>query len=126
MSLFELGDFTLHSGQKSSWIINCHELSDADIEALAHIAATEVLGGRKFYNVTGIPRGGVRFAEALTPLVLDAAAARQLIVDDVFTTGASMEAERLRRMDSGFHPLGVVLFARRETPWWISPLLRLG
>ena len=45
-----------------------------------------------------------------------------LIVDDVLTTGASMEHERARC--SG-RTIGVVLFARGPCPEWIHPVFRM-
>jgi len=35
MNLFQFGDFSLHSGSKSKWKIECDALTDEDVEALA-------------------------------------------------------------------------------------------
>ena len=117
MSLFELGDFTLHSGERSEWIINCHELSNGDLQALARMAHKLLPA---FHAVVGIPRGGLRFAEALRPYT--DASGTLLIADDVFTTGSSMEEELCRAGRRYGGVMGVVIFARRDTPKWITPL----
>jgi len=61
MNLFQLGDFTLNSGAKSVWKIDCDALSDGDIAALARMV--QILVG-PFHSVEGIPRGGLRLAES--------------------------------------------------------------
>ena len=47
----------------------------------------------------------------------------ELIVDDVFTTGSSIEKERIRstRRDQ----IGVVIFARNPTPAWVHPIFTM-
>ena len=75
----------------------------------------------KFREVIGIPEGGVRFAQALERY--KQGGYPTLIVDDVLTTGASMEAIRKKR---GRDSIGIVLFARGECPNWITPLFRLS
>jgi orotate phosphoribosyltransferase len=84
-SLFQLGEFVLHSGQKSIFKIECDNLTDEDIETFAKMASHI-----SFKSVEGIPRGGVRFAEALKKYT-DPDSDLHLVVDDVFTTGASMQ-----------------------------------
>lgn len=118
MNLFQRGTFTLHSGRQASWKIDCDALSDADLEALAAIA---VRGLPMFGWVEGIPLGGSRFADALRRYATEGCT-RILIVDDVFTTGASMEFHRAGRR----HCLGLVIFARGECPEWVWPMFRLG
>ena len=111
--LFQYGHFALHSGVASTWKIDCDALTDHDIDALAHMIRLLV---PTFSTVEGVPRGGTRLAtclskdggKALGPL---------LIVDDVLTTGASMEQQR-----AGRPALGVVIFARGLAPLWVTPL----
>lgn len=112
--LFQRGDFTLHSGEKSGIKIDCDALSDEDIRTIAWM-----LVGRLpiFGSVEGIPQGGLRLADAIRPY---ASYGKVLIVDDVFTSGASMVAARGER-----EALGAVIFARRLPPPWIIPLLTL-
>jgi orotate phosphoribosyltransferase len=117
MSLFKFGDFHLHSGSQSFFKIDCDALTDNDIKTLAFIIQKEF----RFSEVIGVPKGGIRLAEELEqykkvygPL---------LIVDDVLTTGWSMEEERKK------HPnkiiTGVVIFARGFCPDWVYPLFSM-
>src|SRR5690349_2104713 len=125
MSLFNLGDFTLHSGVATKWKIDCDALSDDDISALA-IMIFDMVG--PFMSVEGIPTGGLRLAKALEPLAGRRSGLSRnihLIVDDVLTTGGSME--RAKKRHSGQGPAGrpgiqgVVIFARGKCPDWITP-----
>jgi hypothetical protein len=111
--LFQSGDFALHSGDKASWKIDCDALTDGDLETLAAIAADRL--GCLIGNVEGVPRGGLRFAQALSK---HSGVDGQLIIcDDVLTTGASMEAQR-----AGRDARGVVIFARGKCPDWVTPI----
>lgn len=111
-ALFQRGDFTLHSGEKSGIKIDCDALTDTDLDTIAWM-----LVGRlpAFGSVEGVPQGGLRLARILERYTT---MGHPLIVDDVYTTGASMEAQRGDRMAHG-----AVIFARREPPPWIVPLL---
>lgn len=115
-NLFYFGDFTLHSGEKSNFLIDVNALSDEELTAVAQYA----LGFLSPYRwVVPILQGGLRFANALAPFA-DKNSQSVLIVDDVYTTGKSME-EALRILDGYPHPVwGVVLFSRAAaTPNWI-------
>jgi hypothetical protein len=122
-TLFQQVKFVMHSGGIGHWKIECDALSDGEIECLALMLA-EVLP--PFGSVYGIPRGGARIARALERY---AATGPVLIVDDVLTTGHSMEgarqgiAARSGALDSS--SLGAVLFARGPCPGWITPLFRM-
>lgn len=117
MSLFRLGDFQLHSGAKSSWKIDCDALTDSDICALGFMMS-EILP--PFYDVYGIPSGGKRIAKELWTYHRSPTG-RMLIVDDVFTTGASMEAARKQFPGA----IGAVIFSRGKCPEWITPLFQV-
>lgn len=56
MSLFKLGDFELHSGQRSNWKIDCDALTPADWRALAKMIVDRLA---PFGAVEGVPRGGL-------------------------------------------------------------------
>ena len=121
-ALFAFGDFSLHSGQRSRWKIDCDQLSDPDLDTLALL----VVGRCGDYRIAiGVPCGGIRFARALNaitrPPPWPGISGPTLLVDDVLTTGASME--ELRRE----HPeaRGVVIFARGPCPDWITPIFRV-
>ncbi len=70
-----------------------------------------------FRKVEGIPRGGMKFAEALRPYAKPDAGLL-LLADDVLTTGESMERARA----GGTYVIGVVAFARGPWPKWVTPL----
>ena len=116
MQLFKLGDFTLHSGSKSFWKIDCDALSDADWAVLARLVSESV---PRFKKVIGIPEGGLKLAKALKPFRFPNPENPVLIVDDVLTTGSSMERVRQSINDEC---VGAVIFARGECPNWIKPL----
>lgn len=117
MTLFRQGYFTLHSGDKSRIKIECDALSNSDWDTIA----IQVADRFKFGRVVGVPRGGMPFALALLPYV-DESSDVTLIVDDVLTTGASMEVEHARCRG---RTIGVVLFARGQCPEWVYPIFKM-
>lgn len=123
--LFQRGRFELHSGEVSFFKIDCDALSDEDINTLAMMLAQRL---PPFGTVEGVPTGGKRIADALRvyarpgPQRRGSFGAKELlIVDDVWTTGGSMEAYR-----AGRDALGAVIFARRQPADWVTPLFTLG
>lgn len=99
----------------SFWKIECDVLSDKDLHTLSLIAK-EVLPQ---YSVTiGIPQGGLALARHMEKFTTHGPA---LIVDDVFTTGDSMN--RMRNVCPDAH--GLVIFARGPVPDWITPIFRM-
>ena len=116
-NLFQLHDFTLHSGAKTSWKIECDALTDADWEALAFMAM-EKMGWPQIRMVVGVPFGGAKLAQSLQRNVTDEGCL--LVVDDVLTTGASMEKLHKNAADKG-----LVVFARGECPSWITPIFQM-
>lgn len=115
--LFVPGQFVFHSGDLADWKIECDHLTDTDLTTLAKVAAGYL---PSFSKVQGVPTGGIRFARALEEHVSDEGAL--LIVDDVLTTGASMEEARDGRNDV----IGLVIFSRGELPWWVDAIFQLG
>lgn len=112
--LFIDGEFVSHSGLTLPFKIDCDALSDSSIETLASEIARRV----KFQYVRGVPRGGMRLANALKK---HETTGPVLIVDDVLTTGESME--EARRQHTGHNDIiGFVIFARGICPTWITPL----
>ncbi len=118
-NLFKKKTFTMHSGDIGHWKIECDALSDKEIDTLAFIIADKV----KFYEVIGIPRGGTRIAEALEKYKSSDGKGCYLIVDDVLTTGGSMNEIKKQHKDEWV--LGVVLFARGECPGWVIPVFQM-
>ena len=124
VNLFQTGTFTLASGAMSWWKIECDTLSDTDWTTLASLIAERV---GKFSEVHGVPRGGLKLAEALrfhrwTP------GYPILIVDDVWTTGGSFMRELGKIGDQWAHIgyKGAVVFARDTPPPWVMPLFQLN
>ncbi len=121
--MFRDGDFVAHSGRTLPWKIDCDALTDDDLACLA-----KLVGGRfpVFSEVIGVPRGGLRFAEALRPYAV-AEAPMTIVVDDVLTTGRSMEDARKSIKGPS---CGIVIYARGPLPRWVkavfvvSPWLR--
>lgn len=113
MSLFRNEPFVSAGGIPLLWKTECDVLTDDDWECIASIVGPMLT----FARVEGVPTGGRSFAQALEPY---AHGQGLLIVDDVFTTGGSMERHR-----DGRFAEGVVLFARNPTPEWIRPVWSL-
>lgn len=117
-SLFQTGSFKSHSGEVLPWKIACDTLSVDDWDCLA-LMLTEMIG--PFGNVEGISKGGTPFANALQKHCDNPRMFPLLIVDDVMTTGQSMEQAR-----KGRRSVGAVVFARGPiVPNWITPIFRM-
>lgn len=109
--MFQLGEFTLASGQQSKWKIECDSLTSENWEALA-LMASQILPA--FGSVEGVPRGGIPFADALRKY---ATSGPLLIAEDVVTTGGSMERYR-----NGRPARGIAVFSRGNHPDWVTPI----
>ena len=124
-NLFQLGDFVLNSGAKSSWKLDCDALTDEDIRTLAQLIREIV---PPFSSLEGIPQGGLRLAEALRPFI-SMGKNVHLIVDDILTTGGSLERAKDIRLKQGpaGRPacIGVVIFARGPCPYWVRALFQM-
>lgn len=128
MNLFNWGEIILSSGKKSKLKVDCDALSDGDIKTLAEMI--RVLVGQPFGSVEGIPRGGMRLAEALEDFKTEGP---HLIADDVWTTGGSMINAVMARMGPSRNfenqpkILGAVIFARGKLPssGWVKAIWHL-
>jgi orotate phosphoribosyltransferase len=118
VNLFQLGDFTLHSGNRTPVKFDCDALTDDDLVTVAFMIAR--LQPLPFGTVEGVPTGGLRLAKALEEYCTPGAGL--LIVDDVLSTGDSMEQFR-----AGREALGAVIFSRTDLiPLWITPLFKVS
>lgn len=124
MNLFQLGDFTLNSGRKSRLKIECDAWTAADVDCLAFLIAKRV---GPFGSVEGVPRGGLRLADALAQYEEHGDGIPHLIVDDVLTTGGSMERLLAARNREGktYRVMGAVVFARGNPLPWVKALFPL-
>lgn len=113
-ALFKPGSFTLHSGAVAKWKIECDALTVEDWAALGIMLMERIPA---FGSVEGVPRGGVVLATLLRIFATDGPL---LIVDDVLTTGKSMDDHR-----AGRDAIGAVIFARGPCPSWVTPLFQM-
>ncbi len=118
MTLFSEGEFEARSGVLP-WKVECEALTNAEWGwAAARVA-------ERFWirAVHGVPTGGMKFANALKAHQ-DMHGECVLIVDDVLTTGASMEAARRAHTRGmiGLPRVGIVMFARVKPAAWITPI----
>lgn len=114
--LFQRGLFRLHSGTEANWKIECDALTREDVATLAMLIAERV---GAFSSVEGVPRGGIRLEEELR--TFQSNSGPLLIVDDVCTTGGSLEAQR-----DGRPAVGYVLFSRGAQPSWVRALFTMA
>jgi len=123
MTLFLEKDFLSHSGANLKWKVECDALSEDDWAW----ASARVAEQFSFRGVHGVLKGGILFEKHLRKYVKPDGYCF-LIVDDVLTTGSSMEAAReaTKYRHSEVPRIGVVLFARREPAHWIAAIWQLG
>lgn len=125
MKLFQSGDFTLSSGCKSDFKIECDSISEEEWSIIAKIIRRKF----QFRAVTGVPTGGNVLADLLRKGAVPSH--NHLIVDDVYTTGASMRAMKEKLIFNQYKPtvyIGVVLFSREpmnKADDWIHPVFKM-
>lgn len=123
-NIFQLGDFVLSSGKKSKFKIEIDSFQDEDWETLAWLASSMI---GPFSSVEGVPTGGLKLAEHLQKFV--GITGPHLIVDDILTTGGSMNRTRDRYFTNLLKnkvTVGVVVIARGECPWWVKSILNMN
>ena len=121
-NLFQQGLFQLHSGNLSHFKIECDTLTLDDWETLAWLIAQNIY----FTEVIGIEQGGIPLAKALEKYRGHRDICKIiLIVDDVLTTGKSMEKAKEQLKEVWWDVIGVVVFARGECPDWIYPIFQM-
>ncbi len=118
MNLFTKGQINIRSG-KSDFKIECDALTDKDLNCIAHLIIQNV----PFGSVVSVPTGGDRLKKALEP-ACHSSSENILIVDDVLTTGKSME-DMKRELGEDEKVIGVVIFARGKCPDWVEPLFQM-
>ena len=124
--LFKSGDFKSHSGLDLSWKIECDALSDSEWFTIKKMIMEHTPPFRK---AVGIPEGGVKLGSLLNEHATGNEEDPVCIVDDVLTTGESMEYflsqyKRNRRL-MPYMAIGWVVFARGQCPHWVSALFQM-
>lgn len=134
MSLFHPGQFRSHSGHPLEFKIQCDCLTESDLDLFAKLIATKLYKDWEFNRVVGVPKGQpggrdngdllAQYVRRHVKLVEPLTFTQTLIVDDVLTTGKSMEAARFQNV--GASCVGAVIFARGPCPDWVKPLFTLN
>lgn len=119
-NLFRRGNFSLASGEKSDFKIDCDALSEEDMGCIAYLLSRAV---GPFSMVEGVPKGGLRLAKCMREYT--SASGPLLIVDDVYTTGGSILRFMIAKGWNHKAPIGAVIFARNPPPNWVTPLFSL-
>jgi len=124
MNIFQEVDFKSHSGLDLSWKIECDGVSKKEWKCLTEMIMD--YEKRPFQSAIGIPRGGVVLGSYLNQYSTENPDDPILIVDDVLTTGGSMEEfkrERMFRNPTKY--IGWVVFARGFPPQWCRSLFQM-
>jgi|MGYP000011223531 hypothetical protein len=123
--LFQSINFTSHAGLPLTWKIEMDALSDPEWECIAKMIIS--YEHRSFFKCVGIPTGGTKLACILNNHATQNPKDPILIVDDVLTTGTSMEKTKSYEKSFRFVPnvFGWVVFARFTCPDWVTPLFQM-
>ncbi len=138
VDLFQAGSFRSHGGLDLAFKIECDAHSEREMDLFAGLIVDRLYRDVEFGRVVGVPKGqstgrdngGVlaqyvrRHLRAQHRMVNGSSLV--LIVDDVLTTGISMEAAAASREVLGQGCLGAVIFARGPCPLWIRSLFTLN
>ena len=122
MSIFQKVDFKSHAGLDLSWKIECDGVSKKEWQCLSEMVMD--YEKRPFQAAIGIPRGGVILGSYLNQHSTQNPDDPYLIVDDVLTTGGSMEDFRKENF-SDKTVIGWVVFARGFPPQWCRALFQM-
>ena len=122
-NLFVEETFVGHSGGTLHWKIEMDVLKDAEWKCIARM----IMEHQKdfFQAAIGIPRGGLKLSSYLNEYATQNSKDPYLLVDDVLTTGGSMEQykeEHLKEKDV----IGWVVFARTTSPDWVNVLFQMS
>jgi len=121
--LFQSVDFKSHSGLDLTWKIEMDALSDPEWFTICRMIMEY---SSPFREAIGIPRGGIKLGNLLNQHGTGKREDPVLLVDDVLTTGESMnEFKRKRQWRNPVKYIGWVVFARTECPYWIKALFQM-
>ena len=124
MNLFQSVNFKSHSGLNLTWKIEMDALSDQDWFTIKKMIM-EITP--PFREAVGIPSGGVKLGDLLNEHATGKEEDPICIVDDVLTTGESMEyfLTQYQRNRRPFTAIGWVVFARTQCPLWVKALFQM-
>ena len=121
--LFKSVDFKSHSGLELKWKIECDALSDPEWFTISQMIM-EI--APPFKEAIGIPRGGTKLGSLLNQYGTGKREDPICIVDDVLTTGGSMnEFLQKRQWRNPTDYMGWVVFARTKPPKWVTALFQM-
>jgi len=121
--LFKSVDFKSHSGLELKWKIECDALSDPEWFTISQMIM-EITS--PFKEAIGIPRGGTKLGNLLNQYGTGKKEDPILLVDDVLTTGESMKEFKTKRTwRNPADYIGWVVFARTNTPDWVTALFQM-
>ena len=126
--LFQSIDFTSHSGLDLSWKIEMDALSDPEWFTIKKMIMELT---PPFKEAVGIPTGGSKLGDLLNEHGTGKEEDPICIVDDVLTTGESMN-EFLQKNQSKNknwsdvpNYIGWVVFTRGQCPGWVTSLFQM-
>ena len=124
MDLFQSVNFKSHSGLNLTWKIEMDALSEQDWFTIKKMIM-EITP--PFREAVGIPRGGVKLGDLLNEHATGKEGDPICIVDDVLTTGGSMEyfLTQYQRNRRPFTAIGWVVFARTQCPPRVKALFQM-
>ena len=123
MNLFQSVDFKSHAGLDLSWKIEMDALEDEEWVTISQMILEL---SQPFREAIGVPRGGTRLGKLLNQYGTGNLQDPILIVDDVLTTGGSMEEfKRKRVFRNPTKYIGWVVFARGFPPQWCRALFQM-
>ena len=120
--LFIEEDFIGHSGGQLHWKIEMDALEDAEWKCIARMI--KEYQQVPFQAAIGIPRGGLKLSGFLNEYSTQNSKDPYLIVDDVLTTGGSMEEFKKEHFKDK-RTIGWVVFARKKPATWIKTLFQM-
>jgi hypothetical protein len=122
--LFQSIDFKSHSGLDLSWKIEMDALSDPEWFTIKKMIMELT---PPFKEAVGIPTGGSKLGDLLNEHGTGKEEDPICIVDDVLTTGESMEyfLTQYQRNRRPFTVIGWVVFARGQCPGWVTSLFQM-
>ena len=123
IDLFQKVNFKSHAGLDLTWKIEMDALSRDEWECIAEMIIELSV---PFKEAVGIPRGGTILGNLLNQHGTGKREHPICIVDDVLTTGGSMnEFKRKRQWRNPTDYIGWVVFARSEPPDWVNVLFQM-